>query len=170
MMGRMPAERRRQSLFELLLMLFLLFIFAASALIVVVIGADVYANINRNMDANYELRIPLSYVSNKIRQADSEGAVSLQMKEGTSVLVVESVENGANYETWIYEYEGYLYEVLYAQGEGLGLEAGTPVIPIKGFSMKMEAGNLIALTAKDTTGKSLDLRLSLRSDGEEGLL
>jgi hypothetical protein len=170
MMGRMPAEKRRQSLFELLLMLFLLFIFAASALIVVVIGADVYANINRNMNANYDLRIPLSYVSNKIRQADSEGAVSLQTKEGTTVLVLASVNNGSNYETWIYEYEGYLYEVLYEQGKGLPLEAGTPVIPVNGFSMKMEAGNLMTLTAKDTSGKSLDLRLALRSDGEEGLL
>ena len=170
MMGKMAAEGRRHSLFELLLMLFLLFIFAASALIVVVIGADVYSNINHNMDSNYDLRIPLSYVSNKIRQADREGAVSLQTKEGTTVLVLQSVQNGSNYETWIYEYEGYLYEVLYEQGQGLGLEAGTPVIPVNGFSMKMEADNLLTLTANDASGKRLDLRLALRSDGEEGQL
>ncbi len=153
-----------RSMLDLFLILVLLCGFTISALIIVMIGANVYKSVAGDMQSNFDLRIPLSYISTKVKQHDQAGAVYISEKEGTQVLILESTENKVVYETWIYPRDNQLYEVMIEKGQELSLSDGMAILPIKGLDIKMNTPSLLQVTSYDQTGKTLDLSLNLRSD------
>ncbi len=148
---------------DLLFILILLFTFSVSSLVIVMIGANVYKSVVDDMQSNYDLRIPLSYIATKVRQHDQSGAINLTLKEGTNVLVLESTADKVSYETWIYAYDHRLYEVLLQKGETINLADGMAILPVTGLDLKMPTNKLLELTSYDANGKTLDLSLNLRS-------
>lgn len=162
-MRELPGNERTRSMTELLLMLVLLAIFAISALVIVMTGAGVYQSIAADQKSNADLRIPLSYVTNKIHQADAFGQVRVIDLEGTQVLVLAYQEDEASYETWIYALEGQLYEVTIASGSILRLADGIAVMPVRSFAIKEDGPRMLLLTAGDASGQALSTRVALRS-------
>ena len=63
---------------ELLFSIALLCIFLVSGVLVIMTGADVYRQTVRNSDRNYNLQTSVSYITEKIRQGDSNGGISLE--------------------------------------------------------------------------------------------
>lgn len=161
------ATNRRRELYELLLMLLLLFVFAASAFVVVIIGTSTYQQIAENMSSHADHRIPLSYVGNKIRQNDQFGSVSLRKENETDVLVLEEKRDDISYETWIYPYEGSLYEVSFPSETPPELGDGTAVFSIYDFEMEIKNAKMLQLTSYDASGQGLSLSLALRSTAKE---
>ena len=104
---------------DIIFILSLFCIFTASALLVVLMGADVYQGITKDMDYNYSSRSSISYVTEKIRQHDSEGQVFVGNLEGEPALILTQNYNNEIYETWIYRDGNHLKEIMVA--------AGTPV-------------------------------------------
>ena len=149
---------------DLLFILILLASFAISALIIVMIGARVYQNVTVEMQSNFDLRIPLSYISTKVKQHDAKGAVQLMTKEGTEVLVLTSLENQTSYETWVYAYHNQLYEVMIKKGEQVAIADGMAILPLQGLDLKMDSNKLLQVTSYNKAGKKLDLFLNIRSD------
>jgi len=148
---------------DLLFILILLFIFAVSSLVIVMIGANAYKSVVNDMQANFDLRIPLSYISTKVQQHDETNAIHLLEKEGTDVLVLESTADSTSYETWIYVYDHQLYEVLLEKGQTMDLSSGMAILAVSGLDLKMTDSSLLEITSYDNTGKTLSLSLNLRS-------
>ena len=156
--------KTNRSIMDLLFILILLFTFSVSSLVIVMIGANVYKSVVDDMQSNYDLRIPLSYIATKVRQHDESGAIHLTLKEGTSVLVLKSTADKVSYETWIYAYDHKLYEVLLQKGETIKLADGMAILPVTGLDLKMPTNSLLEVTSYDASGKTLDLSLHLRSN------
>jgi hypothetical protein len=149
---------------NLFFMLLLVCAFAVSALFVVMTGANVYKTVSADMESNAALRIPLSYIAEKIRQCDAPGAVHLEMMENHKVLVLDSSDGGIDYENRIYCLDGQLYEVTIEKGAEFALTDGMPIMAVNAFDMTTDQSGMLRITAFDESGKSLALSLSLRSE------
>lgn len=161
------SKYRSRGLWQLLLLLALLFILMISAFILTLMGADIYKKIAQDMESNFQRRIPLSYITGKIRGADEGGQASIQDKEGVEVLVLEENLEGIIYETWIYEWNGSLYEVLIEQGTPIDLKDGMSMIEIEGLKMQELQEGLFKFESADQAGGGLELVVSLRSKKEK---
>lgn len=100
---------------ELLFSMLLLFVFLLCSIFTVLIGSRVYENIRARDNESFYRDTALSYVVNKVRQADETGAVEVRDEGDTSVLVLTSQINGSLYETWIYTLDGTLRELFTPQ-------------------------------------------------------
>ncbi len=138
--------------------------FVVSAFMLVLIGADAYKKIARDMESNFERRTPISYITAKIRGADQKGQVMIVSKEGYDVLVLGQTLDGVEYETWIYAYEGQLYEAFIEKGTPIALADGMGMIEVQGLKMEEQKDRLLRFEAMDHLGKTLELVISLRSE------
>lgn len=148
---------------DFIFILALLCVFAFGALMAVILGSNTYKEIKDNMDSNYELRTPLSYISTKIRQHDDADSIQIITKEGTDALVLESLDAGVLCQTWIYEYNDSLYEVYLDKGTEFNLEDGIAIVPSYGLAFDLE-NNLLKVEASDHQGNTRSLSLSFRTD------
>lgn len=147
---------------DFVFILMLLCVFAFGALMSVILGANTYKGIKEDMDSNFELRTPLSYVSTKIRQNDEIDSIRIINKEGVDALVLEREDNGIPCQTWIYEYDKSLYEVYIEKGTDFELSDGLSIIPSYGLQFSLK-DNLLTVTAKDHNGDSHHISLSFRT-------
>ncbi|MEI8216907.1 MAG: DUF4860 domain-containing protein [Eubacteriales bacterium] len=156
------ADKRKGPL-DLFLILVLMCAFTGFALMIVSIGANAYNNVLISVEDNSQLRLPLTFISNKIHQNDEFGSVSLANKENTTALILKSNDGKNTYEDWIYVYEGNLCELLIKAGDSFSLSSGIKVMTLDKLSMEMKKGNLIKISSFNSKGESLDLDINLRS-------
>lgn len=154
---------------DFIFILGLLCVFAFGALMAVILGANTYKGIKDDMDSNFELRTPLSYISTKVRQGDAMDSIQVVKKDGVDALVLEKLDNGVPCQTWIYEYKDSLYEVYIEKDTDFRLEDGLPIIPSYGLQFSID-NDLLNVTAQDHRGETRSLSLSFRtSQGGESL-
>lgn len=145
----------------------LLVIFALGALMMVLYGANSYHHIQQETRASDQKRIPLAYIASKVRQYDQEGCLTIAKKQGNRVLVLETIDGGLPCETWIYTYQGDLYEMYVDKGAQFDLSQGEIIIPQCRLDMSLEQG-LLTLVAYDEQGNSQQLCLATSSGLEGG--
>lgn len=115
------------SLFTLLLFL----VFVLCALFTIMIGSRVYAGIQEKDNAIFYRDTSVSYIKNKIRQADRAGQIAVRDMEGVSVLCITDTAlstESAEYVTYIYARDGWLMELFTSTDSGLTLADGIPVM------------------------------------------
>jgi len=135
-------------------------LFAVSSLFLVLIGANVYRSIVDKMDANNEMRSSLSYVSNKVRSADSRD-VSVESLGGQETLVIASEFNSEKYNTYIYQYNGYLMELFTKADNDFKAGDGDKITPVTTFTItKNESELSLEVSGGDNRKRSLKLSLS----------
>jgi len=140
--------------------LLLFCLFAVSSLFLVLIGANVYRSIVDKMDANNEMRSSLSYVSNKVRSADSRD-VSVESLGGQETLVIASEFNSEKYNTYIYQYNGYLMELFTKADNDFKAGDGDKITPVTTFTItKNESELSLEVSGGDNRKRSLKLSLS----------
>jgi hypothetical protein len=161
-MERKSRINANHSSLDFIFILALLCIFAFGALMTVILGSNTYKGIKEDMDSNFELRTPLTYISTKIRQNDNINSIHIENLEGTDALVLDTSDGGQLCQTWIYQYQGSLYEVYIEKGTPFHLEDGIPMIPSYGLDFKQK-GNLLEITASDHRGHVRSLSLSFRT-------
>jgi hypothetical protein len=137
--------------------------FTGFALVLVSIGAGAYDNVLTNVENNSELRLPLTFISNKIHQSDEFNSVELIDKDGTTALVLNSKDKNNSYENWIFVYNGNLCELLIKSGDAFKWEDGIIVMPVEKFKMQLESKDLIKIESFNSRGESLELKINLRS-------
>ena len=76
--------------------------FILCSVFTILIGSRVYGNIRARNDAAFYSDSALSYITNKVRQSDRTGSISVRTVEGQSILVLASDYDGILYETWVY--------------------------------------------------------------------
>lgn len=148
---------------SLVSMIFILGIFAVSALFLVNIGVQVYKNVVIANNDNFELRTSLSYMATKVRQADCAGMVEIRDMDGVSVLVLgEENEDGA-FETYLYFWDGYLYEHFMEKGGYFEPGYGMETFEAASFLMEETQAGQLHLKAENSAGDTEELYLTLRT-------
>lgn len=142
-----------------------LLVFCALALcllMTLLMGARIYRSVTLQAEHGSNRRSVSQYVANRIRQADSEGMVTVESFEGSSALVIRQTIDGRAYVTWIYCRDGWLWELFAAESSDLSAEAGEQLIPAKEMSFSLSEG-LLTAQVTHSDGSSQTISLYLRS-------
>ena len=150
---------------DVLFTLALFCVFAAASLIVVFIGADVYSATVRRMDNSFEINTTLAFVSTKIHQHDAIDSVHIRYINGTPAIVLESQIGERIFETWIYQYDGALWELFTSQELSHYFVPGDGQMLVLVYSFIFESieDGLISLAASTYDGFSGHKLVALRA-------
>ncbi len=151
----------------------LFFVFLICTIFTILIGSRVYENIRARDDTSFHTDTALAYITNKVRQGDKAGSVSVREIEGCSVLVLTSHYSSSDYETWLYAQDGQLklMELFSRTDSGLGIDAGLEIMDCEHlqFSIEETAGSERILSVELNDGSdTYTARLLLRSSQEGG--
>ena len=146
--------------------------FAASILMVLMLGANVYGNIQKTADAQFNERVCLSYVTAKVHRNDVAGTVRTGKFEDVSALFLDQEFDGVGYSTIIYAYNGWLMELFCEKDAldelGLTPESGLAVLAVDSVSFETVKPNLLFVEYTDNAGGGGSVFINLRSEGGGG--
>lgn len=158
-------RQQEHHIIDILFVLALFCIFALSAVFLITVGANIYGKTVSHMEDNFNSRTSFAYVSEKIRQADKNDAVSTGEFDGVpAVLITEDVGH-TRYITYLYQYNGYLKELMVREDTPLSPEAGQDILPVTEFSFEEVNNKLLAFTITTVDGNSCRLFVSKKSAG-----
>lgn len=159
----MRFQMRSKHIIDLIFPIALLFVFATSSLVVLILAANIYASTTNQIQANDQNRTSLSYISQKMRQSDQNGGISVEDFEGVSCLTIRSTLDDKVYITYIYEYDGKLKELFINDGAKVSLESGKDIMDIDSLSMQEKENGLFTFHSTDKKGNEDSLIISERS-------
>lgn len=158
-------DNKRSTKIDGVFVIALFTMFAVTAFLLILIGARQYQHTADTMDANYESRTISSYLTEKIRQNDSLGNVSISELEGTHALAIETMEHDVTYITYIYYYKNALREIVVNDSSVFSLDSGQEIIKTGGFVAELVKDDLLKITITTTEDKKQSLYLPLHSNG-----
>lgn len=157
-------DNRRSNKIDGVFVIALFTMFAITAFLLILIGARQYQHTADTMDANYESRTISSYLTEKIRQSDSQGIIQIAELDGVQALAIESVENDVTYITYIYYYKDALREIVVNELSVFALDSGQEIIKTGGFTAEMVADDLLKISITSTENQKQVLYLPLHSN------
>jgi len=134
-----------------LLSFILICLFALLSVLNVAVGIQAYEQIIQNTESNTQLRTSISYTANKIRAHDGLGKIESKQEGDIDTLALYQNIEGDDYITYIYCYDGMLYELFTSADTGFDPEQGEALIPLGSFCATVEE-NGIAQVYIDTDG------------------
>ena len=138
----------------------LLGLFALMSTLMVLLGAQMYrATVDRSQ-YNNENRVMGAYVRSMIRSMD-DGEISVESPGGITALALKETWEGEAYVTWLYQYEGQLYEQFTDMGEDFNPERGTQICPANSLSAEIADG-LLTVNLTDGADEPCTVRVALR--------
>ena len=120
----------------------LLGLFALMSILLVLYGSQMYRTTVAYSEVNNEQRVLSSYIRSMVRAEDAAGAVRVEEKEGIPVISLYEDINGTEYVTWIYTWEGTLYEQFTGADRPFVPEHGTMIAKAADLSAQIEDGVL----------------------------
>ncbi len=139
----------------------LLGLFAVMSTLMVLLGAQMYRNTVDLTTHNNQSRLLGAYVRSMVRGEDAEQSVTAETYDGLKVLALHETIDDSEYVTWLYCYDGHLYEQFTGAGRDFNPDAGTPICEAQAFSARVEDGQLIA-DMVNSLGEVENLRVALR--------
>ena len=155
--------RTNRHVIDLVFPIAVFFVFTASSLAVLMLAANIYHTQTTDADNNYMTRTSLAYVSEKIRQNDANGGISVRTVEDRSCLAIESVSYDVSYTTYIYEYEGTLKELFIRDDAKLRLKDGKDIMEISSLTILQIDDRLYQFITVDSQDREDSLVVSERS-------
>ncbi len=159
----MRFQTRSRHVIDFIFPIALFFVFAASSLVVLILAADIYGSTTNQLQANDENRTALSYISEKIRQNDTGGALEITSIEGTECLSLSADYNDVPHTTYIYEYDGMLKELFVRDDVSVSLKDGKDIMEISSLSISRIDDHLYHFITVDSQGRESSLVASERS-------
>ena len=129
--------------FDLLGVLLLLLAFSAAILSLLLAGAKTYKSLTERDRKTQDLQIASLYLGNRLSQAASPEAVSVEKIGGTDCLLIESEAGGNPYLTRVYCYEGWIREFFSEAGLDFSPGDGEMITEADSLSLREEGGLLI---------------------------
>ena len=160
----MKNNRRAHSI-DTVFVLALFCVFAASVLLTLIFGTRAYSSVKTSSDEAYYRRTALSYITEKLRQNDISGGVSLGEFGGSPALILHNTYDEIEYETYIYTYGGKVCELFCEADLDLTPEAGNAIIEGRALSFESVGGSLIKITYTDPEGLTGETLVYLGSGG-----
>lgn len=159
------SQRGTEQLFPSLLF----FVFLLCAVFTILIGSRVYENIRMRSNDSFQTDTVLAYITNKVRQGDISDSVKIRQEEDTEILVLTSFFEDMEFETWIYQMDGGLYELFTMTDSGLDTSAGQRIMDCGSLSFSMETtehgDEMLTISLDDDMRRA---EVLLRSDTEGG--
>ena len=115
------------------------------------VGANVYSHTALAMNENYEKRIDISYVTEKIRQWDEADSIKIGKFHDKTALIHTEKVNGRKYFTYIYQEKGALRELMVREGLDTRKMQGEEIVKARGFEIRQE-GSIYNITITGTDG------------------
>ena len=138
----------------------LLGLFALMSTLMVLLGAQMYrATVDRSQYDN-ENRVMGAYVRSMIRSMDG-GEVSVEEPGGIPALALKETIDDEVYVTWLYQYEGKLYELFTELEEGFNPDDGTEICPANSLSARLE-GSLLTVDLTNGRDEPCTVQVALR--------
>jgi len=147
---------------QFIFVLLLFLIIAVLSVMIIFLGKDIYNKINDDRNMNYDIRVSLSYIANKVRQADKDDTIYMSELNGDPALVIKETYDGSSYETWIYHYDKYLYEIFIDEGSPFEPADGTEILEIDKFTISELQDNTFKFSA-ESKGNTADIIISMYS-------
>ena len=141
----------------------LLCVFAATALLSVILGARIYRQVVTDTQNHYTNRTALNYISEKIRQQDGQGSISVEIQENVPVLTMRDTSSESSYVTRLYLYDGYLKELYSREEDVLSLSSGQNIVELSSLFMEEVTPGLFHFQVTDETGNTEELYLTVSS-------
>ena len=126
-------------------------VFAAMVLLVLGTGAGVYKNTVKTMDSRYETRTALAYITEISRHYDAAD-ISTDSFGTVPALRLKDTFSGAEYDTYIYYYKGYLREVFARSDVSVQPGAGKKILAVKGLTFTQDKDGMITVGCKASDG------------------
>lgn len=139
----------------------LLGLFAVMSTLMVLMGAQMYRGTVADSGANNENRLLGAYVRSMVRAEEARDAVAIEDRDGMKVIALYEDIEGAHYVTWIYRYDGQLYEQFTEANYEFDPEVGMPICPINSFDPDIENG-LLTVRMTDEKDAETIVRVALR--------
>lgn len=135
-------------------------VFAVCVLLVLITGASAYRRLTDRDQDSYLRRTGVQYIAAHIRHADGVDVVRIEPFGGVDALVL--ADEGGEYLTRVYCYDGWLMELYCAADAGMEPQDGEKVLQASGLELAEKDGLLEAVLTSPK-GDRDTLRLSLRS-------
>ncbi len=122
------------SLIEITLVMALLALFGVSTYTLAASGVSYYEKNQIESESQFNQRIALSYLVNRVRQSDIYDSLHIEETSAGQTLVISQTISGEVYRTWIYHYNGFLCELLIPQSLPFAAEEGIQLVELSGLS------------------------------------
>ena len=139
----------------------LLGLFAVMSTLMVLLGAQMYRNTVDRSTANNEDRVLSAYVRSMIRAEDTRDAMAVGEYDGVKTLAMREDLDGEPYVTWLYCYDGQMYEYFTSDDGSFNPESGTAICPAQRFEPSLENG-LLTVDMINGKGEPETVRVALR--------
>ena len=160
----MTTERNGKLNVDGVLALVLFGVFAVCVLLVLLQGARSYERLTRRGQDSYNERTAVQYITTRVRQADSMGAVSIGIKDGIQTLQLTENIDGENYVTCVYCYNGEIRELFGAEKYVFSPEDGQMIIAANELSFELD-GKLLTVSIVYPDGSKTQFCVNIRSGG-----
>ncbi len=142
----------------------LMLLFVLCALSVIAIGASIYQKNVSSMANNNSHRIASAYITEKIRQSDINGSVRTRDLFGEKVLVMSREVNGEIYNTYIYDFDGKLMELMARDNLNMIYpQSGQKIMDVKSFDIEEVPDNMFKIEVVLEDGTEDFLYIAKRS-------
>ena len=139
----------------------LLGLFAVMSTLMVLLGAQMYRNTVDRSTANNEDRVLSAYVRSMIRAEDTSDAMEIGEYDGVKTLAMREDLDGEIYVTWLYCYEGQMYEWFTSDDGEFRPESGTVICPAQRFEPSLDKG-LLTVNMVNAKGVPETVQVALR--------
>lgn len=160
----MKIQTHKRHVIDFIFPVALFFVFAVSALIVVLLATRIYQSTTEESEEHYTSRTALSYISEKLRQNDESGTVSIGELNGKNCLMLTQRVNDTAYVTYIYEHDGALKELSIKEGTEPSLSAGEIILEADSFQAEMLSDSLFRFTVTTQQNKTHSVTVGIKSN------
>ncbi len=148
---------------DMVFILGLLAVFGITSFFVILVGAKQYQATANRMSDNYETRTISSYLEEKLNQNDIRGAGAVVQLDSTDALALTQIINGQSYTTYIYAYDGYIWEITVNSDTLVTPGSGQKILETGDMKIEALSSNLFHFTITSTIGDNYSLYVSLNS-------
>ena len=163
--GRRGEKIKRKHMIDLLFPIALFLVLAASSLFLVILAANVYRKSVAWEESNYGSRTCLSYVTEKIRQSDTDGGVETGTFDGIPCLILRQNFGDQAYATYLYSYEGQLCELFVQEGADVHAPDGQRILEENNFNITEQEKGIFKISCSDENGKESVTYAAVKSRG-----
>ena len=114
---------------------------------------------------SFEINTSVTYVATRVRQHDAEDNIRIGQLEGRNALVLEQELAGRVFQTWIYHYNGILWELFISEDGTVAAGLGQELVPVYNFTIDMPREDLIYVSAESQSGIYSRKLIGIRSGG-----
>ena len=163
----MRFSRQQKHVIDMLFPIALFFVFALSALTVIILATNVYQKTTDESALNYNAQTSLSYIREKVSQADENGGISLTTLDGQKALKLTTTENERTYYTYIYALDGELRELFVSAENTPSAAAGRAILKVQSFDIEAINDNLYAVTCTSENNETARSVIMVRSQSAD---